>query len=497
MITWISVFSIPGNAQDDEQCVNRKPVVAGQFYPSDATQLHATLEELFEKAETKRTNEHVSAIIVPHAGFVYSGKVAASSYNQIEPDRQFDNIFILASSHRKQFSGASIYHIGNYETPLGTVRVNRDLAKKLTDEHEIFQFNQDAHQQEHSLEVQLPFLQHHLKREFQIIPIVTGTHNPADCKKIGEALEPYFNQNNLFVISTDFSHYPNYSDANKIDKITAHAVIQNSPGLLLQTIRENAKKNVTNLVTSMCGWPATLSFLYISEKQHNIKVEKIDYQNSGDILESKDRVVGYWSIAFYKNIKQTNNMSFQLKENEKDILLKIARETIESFIRNGKIPRIDKSELTETLKQPAGAFVTLHKSGELRGCIGRFKPENPLYKIVQDMAIAASTQDFRFPPLKEEELKDIEIEISVLTPMERINSINDIELGVHGIYIKKGARAGTLLPQVVEKTGWSKEEFLGYCARDKAGLDYDAWKEKDTEVYTYRAIVFNERKRKE
>ncbi|MFP4604316.1 MAG: AmmeMemoRadiSam system protein A [Bacteroidales bacterium] len=187
-------------------------------------------------------------------------------------------------------------------------------------------------------------------------------------------------------------------------------------------------------------------------------------------------------------------MSFQLKPEEKKELLKIARETLESYIREGKKPEIEESRLTEILKEKTGAFVTLSKKGNLRGCIGHFEANKPLYQIVQEMAVAASTQDIRFSPVEEDELDEIEIEISVLTPMEKVSSADEIELGKHGVYIKNGPNAGTFLPQVAESTGWSKEEFLGHLARDKAGLSWEAWKNKDTELYTYEAIVLEEKR---
>ena len=161
------------------------------------------------------------------------------------------------------------------------------------------------------------------------------------------------------------------------------------------------------------------------------------------------------------------------------------------YIKNDQIPEWDPQAMNESLKTETGAFVTLHKDNELRGCIGRFDSDMPLYQVVKEMAISAATQDYRFLPLKEEELDDITIEISVLTPMKKINSIDEIEMGTHGIYIRKGYASGTLLPQVADKTGWSREEFLGHCARDKAGIGWSGW--KDAEIYTYKAIVFNER----
>ena len=146
--------------------------------------------------------------------------------------------------------------------------------------------------------------------------------------------------------------------------------------------------------------------------------------------------------------------------------------------------------MTKTLKKSCGAFVTLHKEGKLRGCIGRFVADEPLYEIVQKMSVAAATEDRRFPVVESNELKELDLEISVLTPLKKIDSIDEIEMGKHGIYIKKGFASGTFLPQVAIETGWTKEEFLGYCARNKAGLGWDGW--KDADIYIYEALVFDE-----
>ena len=244
-----------GKEDSDKTCVNREPVVAGQFYPDNPKQLKTQLESFFSKAKKRQSTGRLRAIIAPHAGYVFSGQVAASAYNQIPREAKYENIFIIAPSHRVSFEGASIYKAGNYETPLGQVKVNRSLAKSLIEEFNFFQFKKSAHEQEHSLEVQLPFLQYHLKDNFQIVPLVTGTHSPEVCKKIARALKPYFKGNNLFVVSSDFSHYPEYEDAKTVDKKTAEAIVSNSPRKFLQAIHANKQKNIPNLATSTCGWP--------------------------------------------------------------------------------------------------------------------------------------------------------------------------------------------------------------------------------------------------
>lgn len=182
--------------------------------------------------------------------------------------------------------------------------------------------------------------------------------------------------------------------------------------------------------------------------------------------------------------------SFFLSKGDKDQLLKIARTTIEQYLKHGNTIFIKESELSSSLMSPCGAFVTLHNKGELRGCIGRFTSPDALYKVIQKMAISSATQDSRFPKVELKELNEIDIEISVLTPLHKIDSIDEIKMGIHGIYIKKDFSSGTFLPQVAVETGWTKEEFLGYCSKNKVGIGWDGW--KNAEIYIYEAIVFEE-----
>jgi MEMO1 family protein len=477
------------NCKSQNVQVGRQPAVAGQFYPADAAELNSALKNLFSKAVKSKNIKNVAAIISPHAGYVYSGEVAASSFNQIDPGKKYDNIFVIGSSHHVSFEGASIYSQGNFITPLGSVKVNTELAKQLIKKYGFFSDRTDAHANEHSIEVQLPFLQYLMKNDFQIVPVIIGTQNFEMCQKIAEALRPFLNNKNLFIISTDFSHYPNYTDAVKVDKATADAIIVNSPKLLLKTLENNDMKGIPNLATSLCGWTSVLTLLYMTENNTNVEIKKIEYKNSGDSeFGDKNKVVGYNSITF--SLKE-QKMGFNLNEQERKDLLSIARRTIDMYLNENKIPEIDADKLTSNIKTKCGAFVTLHKQGLLRGCIGHFEADEPLYKTVQQMAVAASTQDYRFTPVKPNEVKELGLEISVLTPMRKINSIDEIELGKHGIYIKKGSRGGTFLPQVATETGWTKDEFLGYCAQDKAGIGWDGW--KDADIFIYEALVFSEK----
>jgi MEMO1 family protein len=492
---WIMAI-VPACSSQNESIskpkIDREAYAAGRFYSSNPEELRSTLMGLFEKAKPKFVDS-VVAIICPHAGYDFSGVVAASGYKQINPRKKFDNVFIIASSHQVSFMGASIYNIGDYLTPLGKVRVNIDLANKLIRENPVFTYNPDADKNEHSLEVQLPFLQYWMKSEISLVPVVLGTQSAQSCKKIAEALKPWFNENNLFIISSDFSHYPKYQDAQAVDKATCDAILGGSADKLLKTLQDNEDKNVPNLATSLCGWTSVVTLLDMTGNDPYYKFVPVQYLNSGDSkYADKTQVVGYWSIAVTrKDGKNLPSSDFSISLKDKQELLKIARTSIEMQIRDNKKPDFNPGGYSKTLMAPAGAFVTLKEHGELRGCIGRFTSDEPLYKVIREMAIASATQDNRFDPVAENEIVRLEIEISVLSPMKKINSIDEIVLGKHGIYIKKGWSSGTFLPQVATETGWNKEEFLGHCARDKAGIGWNGW--KDAEIYIYSAEVFSEK----
>jgi AmmeMemoRadiSam system protein B/AmmeMemoRadiSam system protein A len=482
---------VKNNNVEPSKPIDREPAVAGTFYPADSLSLRASLKDAFAKAEPKKVSGNVVAIVSPHAGYVFSSKVAASAFDQIDTTKHYDHIFVIGSSHHTQFDGASIYTAGDFITPLGHVKTD-PLGKELVKNNSVFTDNTAPHREEHSIEVQLPFLQYLLKDKFRIVPILLGTQSPKVCKKIGDALKPYFNEHNLFVVSTDFTHYPDYETAKSVDAFMADAVISNSPDKLIDAVNDVETRHTPNLLTGMCGWPSVLSLMYITSTVPGVTIKKVDYQNSGDVsYGDKSRVVGYVALAVEMPKQASTEQGFTLTDNEKQTLLVLARKTINEFIRNKQRPSVDPKDITETLKRPCGAFVTLQAQGELRGCIGTFRAEKELYQTIQDMAISSATNDYRFNPVTAKEINGLEIEISVLTPMRKISSIDEIVIGKHGIYVKKDNKAGTLLPQVATERGWTKEEFLGYCSRDKAGLGWNGW--KDAEIYVYEALVFSEK----
>jgi len=485
----VSLYTATVFSQEATQ--NRKPYAAGRFYTEKTAELKSQLQEMFSKSLKKKAESTPLAIICPHAGYVYSGEVAASAYNQVDPDRKFERIFVIGSSHTMAFEGASVFCTGHFETPLGIVKVDLELVRQLVKENKLIRCYPEAHAYEHSIEVQLPFLQYHMKTDYMIVPIIIGSATDETSKKLAAILKPYLNEKNLFVISSDFSHYPSYNDARLADQSTADAIKTNKPKKLLAVLESNENKRIPELVTSLCGWSSVLTLLYMTEQMHDITIDQIQYKNSGDSPEGdKKKVVGYYALSFTQTQAKDLTSEFSLSRDDKKYLLQLARETISEYVRNGREPEIDQSKLNTTLNTPCGAFVTLNKNNNLRGCIGRFDATQPLWKVVQSMAIAAATQDYRFSKVQSNEISQLKIEISVLTPLKRIHSADEFIMGKHGIYIKKGNASGTFLPQVANQTKWSKEEFLGHCSQDKAGLGWDGW--KTAELYTYEALVYGE-----
>jgi MEMO1 family protein len=469
---------------------NRFPAVAGSFYPSNPAELRKMVEGFFSKP-LKEPAFNPLALVVPHAGYVFSGEVAASGYQQLDPNRTYKHIFILGPNHRVYFEGINIAAGGDFEMPLGTVPLD-PLAAELASTNNL-NTNPAIQKQEHCIEVQLPFLQVRLKKPFSIVPILIGGESHETARQLAEILEPYFNQENLFIISSDFSHYPEYQVAVKADKQTADAIITNNPDKFLKALNKNSVEFGQQLATSICGWMPVLTLLMMTEKKQNLEISKIQYKNSGDSpYGDHDKVVGYWSLVVSEKKNTGNSSDFSLPEKDKIRLLKMARSTILTYLQTGSAEEQDVKSMDPYLLSKSGAFVTLTRNKELRGCIGRFVSDQPLYRTVQEMAIAAATQDTRFSPVIMRELDQLGIEISVLTPLKRIGSISEFKLGRDGIYMKKGFRSGTFLPQVAAGTGWNTEEFLGHCAQDKAFIGWNGWKDKDTELYTYQALVFSE-----
>ena len=485
----------------------REPVVrpatqANRFYDGNAQRLSQEVDSFLTLHRGSADSRRVAALIVPHAGYYYSGNVAASAYMALNPKQPYKRIFLLGPSHHEWLDGASVNTEADYyATPLGNVKVDRETAKALTttdgtdltDSERVFFCRPEAHDREHCLEVQLPFLQRRLGDVPPIVPIIISTNDFQKLSRMTEVLKPYFTDENLFVISSDFSHYPTYEDAYEADGKTGKAIESGDVGQFIAAIEENARSGKRNLATSACGEFAIITLMLMLDS--NYEVKHLMYQNSGDIGDTDhSRVVGYHSFAILRNgsdgIGRTRtDTDFVLSDGDKKKLKEIALQSIKDSL-DGKPVTVHDSLLQDypMLSKKCGAFVSLHKHGHLRGCIGHFGEDTPLYEIVAEMARAAAFEDPRFMPVSREELDAIDIEISVLTPMRRIQSLDEFELHRHGIYIRKGYRSGTFLPQVADEVNWTKEEFVGHCSQDKAGLGWNGW--KDAELYVYEAIGF-------
>ena len=469
----------------------RPATQAGRFYESNPQVLSHEVDSLLAQHANDKTYNNVAALIVPHAGYYFSGNVAASAYAGLDPERKYKRIFLLGPSHHEWLDGASVNTEAEYyATPLGQVKVDHETALRLTTNNtnstnRVFFYRPEAHNREHCLEVQLPFLQRRLKEVPPIVPIIISTNDFEKLQQIAEALKPYFTDENLFVISSDFSHYPSYGDACAVDAKTGKAIESGDVEQFIAAIQANARSGIRNLATSACGELAIVTLMLMMDSQYEVK--HLLYQNSGDIDNyDPTRVVGYHAFAILRGEEK----GFSLTDEDKQVLKKMAYESIRDSLA-GKPVAVANSSLFilhSSLKEKCGAFVSLHKQGRLRGCIGHFGEDVPLYEIVAEMARAAAFEDPRFMPVTRDELDDLDIEISVLTPMRRIQSLDEFQLHKHGIYIKKGYRSGTFLPQVADEVNWTKEEFVGHCSQDKAGLGWDGW--KDAELYVYEAIVF-------
>ena len=465
----------------------REPAVAGAFYPDKPEVLSRDVKRYLDNAKKEKIDGEIVALVSPHAGYMYSGQVAAYAYKLVE-GKTFDSVVVIAPSHRALFKGASIYDRGGYRTPLGLVPVDVELSKKMMEKRKEIQFLPEAHAEEHSLEVQIPFLQVVLK-SFKLIPIVMEPYwSWETCQTVASGIaETVKGKNVLLIASSDLSHFHSYEKAVELDKIVLNHIEQFNPEGLNRDLKQNR--------CEACGGGPIISIMLAAKALGANKGKVLKYLNSGDVTGDRSRVVGYVAGVFYKTAGGTEKMKEEkrvgvdlgLSEQDKKNLHQIAKAVIENKVRGKPIPEF-KVE-SPILKENRGAFVTINKKGQLRGCIGYIEGRGPLHRTIEEMAEAAAFRDPRFTPVTEKELPDLEIEISVLTPLRRITDVSEIQVGKHGIYIKKGWLSGLLLPQVATEYGWDRQTFLDHTCQ-KAGLPSNAWKDKNTEIYIFSADIF-------
>ena len=473
--------------QEEKQ--TRQPFAAGNFYPADKEKLESTINQFLNSvAYYPPIDNSLRVLIVPHAGLEYSGQVAAWGFKQIK-NKPYKNIILLGPSHQVAFQGGAVFDRGSWQTPLGEVQINVELAQKLTSQSNEIKSNFNAHANEHSLEIELPFLQT-LLTDFKIIPILLGQTTPQSQELIAHSLAENMTADTLLVLSSDLSHYPSYKDAVKIDGITIGGILTGSVQDLESSLSAIQTQAIPNLETPACGLDAIKIGLLVAKKINATQTRLLKYQNSGDRKPSeRERVVGYAAIGFYDDKPALLDINTPLEKDEQTKLLELARQTIEFYLETKETPAVKID--SPALNQKQGVFVTLEKNDELRGCIGTFSQETPIFKNVQEMAISAATADTRFSPVTADELKDIQIEISILSIPQKISDLSQIQMGQDGVIIKKDSLQGTFLPQVAE-TIPQKEEFLAELCRQKLGLPSNCYQDQDTEIFTYTAQVFAE-----
>lgn len=473
----------------------RKPAVAGSFYPANPVELSKTIAGLF--AETKKSEIGGSpvALIAPHAGYMYSGKIAARAFKLLEGE-EFDTVVIVAPSHTVFFKGSAVFDGDAYETPLGPVEIDKVLSAKIASITPAVHLSSQGHatgatRGEHSLEVQLPFLQIALGN-FRLVAIVMGDQEPDSVRALGECLAGAIKgRNTLLVASTDLSHFYDEKKARKLDFAVQEAIEAYDPDNLLDVIETGSGE--------ACGGGVVAAVMLATRRMGGKSVRFLDYATSGTVTGNFDEVVGYLSAAIVRDgeAKKTNpalgrkravqKSADALTAEHKQALLQLARDAVGAHLRGEQFTPLNRPSFDFT----QGAFVTVTRDGELRGCIGQIRAREPIAKTIASMAVQAAFDDPRFDPVREDEVGLLDFEISILSPLQRVHDIAEIEVGKHGLLIKLDYHSGLLLPQVATENEWGVGEFLEQTCL-KAGLPKNAYKDKFAEIYAFTAVVFGE-----
>ena len=507
-ILWL--FSVCIAQQDPTGAGIREAAVSGLFYPGDQRELERVVNSYLDAAEAAAV-PNLRGLICPHAGYRYSGFTAAYGYKLLADRRDIDTVIVMAPSHYAAFQGASVTDEEAYRTPLGLIPVSektttlagnppfvRNPACRVQRPQWWRQSNKKAapiskdnpHTWEHSLEVQLPFLQVTLD-SFELIPIVFGD---ADYQQAAGVLSNFIDEHTILIASSDLSHYHPYDDAVARDKTCVEAICD-------LDVDKMAGQEA-------CGKLPILTMMQIAiEKGWQTRL--LDYRNSGDTTGDKSGVVGYATIAFYEpqhaqtteqpepaQPHQQQAAAGELPADQQQYLIELARTTLTQILGKQDIVEPDHEAIPPALKEEKGCFVTLTINGQLRGCIGHIFPQEPLYLAVMHNAVSAAIRDWRFNPVKLEELDQIEIEISVLTVPHQLDYAGPADLldrlrpRIDGVVFEYSGRKSTYLPQVWDQLP-GKEQFLNHLAQ-KAGLPADTWRKDDVNIMTYQVQAFSE-----
>lgn len=465
----------------------RQAAVAGAFYPGDPKELATTVDGFLAHASVPAPKGQIVALVAPHAGYPFSGAVAAHSYAMLK-GRPTHRVVVIAPSHYEAFPFASVYEGDAYATPLGTIAVDKEFARKLASLSPEIKLSSRGHVPsaagaEHSLEVQLPFLQRTFS-DFELVPIIMGEQSYEASRALGVALaELVRGTDTLIVASSDLSHYHPYEQAVVLDGKTLNAIGEWD----YLTLSDNFQTRTWEA----CGGGPIVAAMIAAERLGATRAKVIKYANSGDVTGDRSRVVGYGAVALLQEEgRGAETPIFSLTSAEKRQLLEIARKSAESAVKDNQVYELP-ANLPASLMQDRGAFVTIKENGELRGCIGYTAAIQSLAQTVRDVAGFAALRDPRFRPVTPGELRQLTYEVSVLSPMRRVMDVNQIKVGEHGLMIKKGRYRGLLLPQVAPEQHWDRKTFLDETAM-KAGLPAKAWRDNDADLFMFTAVVFGE-----
>ncbi|MCD6452688.1 MAG: AmmeMemoRadiSam system protein B [Dehalococcoidales bacterium] len=416
----------------------RKPVVAGQFYPESATQLSQMIQGMVDNQATK---EEVIGVVSPHAGYIYSGPVAGAVISRI---KFRDTFIIMGPNHTGRGKPFSIMTEGSWETPSGEVAIDSELAKQILTNSQYLEEDYEAHQYEHSIEVQLPFLQY-FKKAIRMVPITFSYSSSIVYKEIGEAIATAVKQlgrKAIIIASSDMTHYEPQESARQKDSVAIAAILNLDADELLEQVK---KFNI-----SMCGYAPTVAMITAAKELGATSAELVRYQTSGDTTGDYSSVVGYAGVIL----------------KEMSPLVKLARETVETYVTTGTFPQPTK--LTPEMKEKAGVFVSIHKFDELRGCIGTIEPvRDSVAEEIMANAVSAATRDPRFPPVTPDELNDLTYSVDVLTPPEPIGNKDQLDPRKYGAIVEAGLRKGLLLPDL---EGVDTVDYQLDICRQKAGI---------------------------
>ena len=474
----LAPVAVPGTAA----AAVRQAKVAGSFYPAEDSQLRQMVRRLLDEAPAPKHPDKPRLLMAPHAGYQYSGKIAASAFRLLQGHR-YDAVVVVAFTHRLQFPGASVDDQEAYETPLGAIPVDREAAEFLQSQHPSLKPYAPAHDSaEHSLEVMLPFLQESLG-EFRLVPILMGNAQLDQAKILADALAALARRGDyLFVFSTDLSHYHSYGEAVSLDERTVKTILFETPEATDRLFQAGQ--------VEACGQGPIVTAGLLARRLGDLGGRLVAYANSGDTTGDKSRVVGYAAVAYHP---RPGPSAPALSEESGRALVTAARRVLDMQLHPAKYANRQVSlglEGIPELAQASGIFVTLRRNGLLRGCIGRIETARPLAESLPIVTLDAALRDTRFAPVRAEELDGIHVEVSVLSRLTPIASADELVAGRDGVVLEHPEGRGVFLPMVWKETGWTRAEFLRELASEKAGLAPEAWRE--AQLYVFQDQVFEE-----